>query len=106
MIKIYRGAGCDSAPVPMECEVFGYPNKTVEGEVMYSNTHFLSEEEAWRSILDDREAGVRIYIGLVERAGVKLQRYKARLESERRRRDDSQRLHSDWLKREGRGGGG
>lgn len=50
MTTVWRGADSDSAPVRMECERFGHPHKTMTGETMYINTHFLTEEQAWESI--------------------------------------------------------
>jgi len=57
-MKIFRGTDGDTAPASCECEKFGYPNKTTIGDVMYENTHFLTEEEAWRSIAKSVQASV------------------------------------------------
>ena len=34
-------------PVKEFCEVFGYPHQTTCGKVMYVNSHYLTEAEAW-----------------------------------------------------------
>ena len=59
-MKIYRGTDGDLEPVEMECEEFGYPKRTTDGEIMYSNTHFKTELEAWNSIIKSVEAGVSL----------------------------------------------
>lgn len=59
-MKCYRGTDGDLCPVEMECEKFGYPYHTNIGELMYLNTHFLTEEEAWASIMKSVEAGIRL----------------------------------------------
>ena len=59
-MKIYRGTDGDTKPVEMECYEFGYPNKTTTGEIMYANTHFKTERDAWESILRSVKAGVEI----------------------------------------------
>lgn len=38
------------------CETPGYPNRDVNGEVMYHNTHFEIEAEAWQQTLAEAEA--------------------------------------------------
>lgn len=50
LILCWRGAGGDVEPVPCWCETFGHPNRTVTGEIMYANSHFLTSEEAWEQI--------------------------------------------------------
>ena len=59
-VKIWRGTDGDTAPVRMECDVFGWPNRTATGETMYENTYFRTEAEAWKSIIASVEAGVKL----------------------------------------------
>lgn len=59
-MKIYRGTDGDVEPVEMECDEFGYPNRTIDDELMYENTHFKTEKEAWVSILNSVKAGVNL----------------------------------------------
>jgi hypothetical protein len=66
MITVYRGCDGDDAPFEMQCEEFGFPNRTTCGEIMYSNTHFLTREEAINSIRESAEAGIRFAAGRIE----------------------------------------
>lgn len=34
-------------PVAVECETPGYPNRDTDGAVMYNNSHWPTEAEAW-----------------------------------------------------------
>ena len=38
-------------PIAVECENFGYPNVDADGETMYENSHFKTEDEAWQAVL-------------------------------------------------------
>ena len=58
---IYRGMNGDIEPVQMEC-----------GEAMFDNTHFLTIEEAWESIMSSVKAGVNLAGAAVEYAKMKL----------------------------------
>ena len=60
LMKIYRGTDGDNYPVEMKCKKFGYPYKTICGETMYNNTHFLTKHEAWESILKSVNARVSL----------------------------------------------
>lgn len=73
-MKVYRGTDGDVEPVEMECEKFGYPNKTTTGETMYDNTHFRTIESAWKSILESIAAGVSLVGGSVRNAEDELAR--------------------------------
>ncbi len=97
MIKGYRGADGDVEPVPFECEDFGYPNKTIDGETMYVNTHCLSEGDAWDSLLQSWEAGVKIYTRLVEQAKNNLAEHEAHLKEEIEKRAIARGKHISWL---------
>lgn len=59
-MKVYRGSDRDNEPYVLECEEFGYPNRTLCGEPMYENTHFRTEKEAWQSIRASSEAGINL----------------------------------------------
>ena len=61
----YRGEDGDLEPKKMECLTeFGYPNLCVDEdgkeETMFVNTHFKTEREAWKSIIDSARAGVTL----------------------------------------------
>lgn len=60
MMKVYRGTDGDNEPVEMECEKFGWPNYTMCGEQMFDNTHFMTRDAAWESILDSANAGMEL----------------------------------------------
>lgn len=57
-IVVWRGSDGDLQPVRMECERFAPGLRTACGDTISANTHFLSEEEAWRAIIRYTEAGV------------------------------------------------
>lgn len=42
------------------CEALGYPNVTLDGEMMYNNTHFASREDSVKKAIENAEAGVRL----------------------------------------------
>lgn len=46
-------------PVKQFCREFGYPNQTECGETMYNNTHFATEDAAWRKLINGLELHVR-----------------------------------------------
>lgn len=71
-MKIYRGTDGDTEPVEMECDAHGYPNATSTGEIMYENTHFKTEAEAWDSIAVSVKA-------MVELTGIDVRDCQARL---------------------------
>lgn len=47
-------------PIPVECETPGFPNRDADGDTMYVNTHYATEEEAWGSLVEDRKAGLSL----------------------------------------------
>jgi hypothetical protein len=55
-------------PEQRECETFGYPNTDTTGETQYQNTHFRTEAAAWKSILENAEAGVKLSGAMVKDA--------------------------------------
>lgn len=57
---------------PVECETPGYPNRDVNGEVMYHNTHFEIEAEAWQQTLAEAEARLVMAARRVEELRKKL----------------------------------
>ena len=71
-ITCWRADGDDYEPVACQCEVFGWPNLTVDGQIMYQNTHFLSRKEAWRKIERNIEAHGRNVADRLEEAQAEL----------------------------------
>lgn len=59
-MKVYKGTDGMTEPLEQECETFGWPNRTTDGEPMYDNTHFATMKEAWDSIRRSVWAGVRL----------------------------------------------
>lgn len=48
-------------PVEYEADVFGFPNRTKDGEKQYENTHFRTEKEAWDRLMSETESGVMVF---------------------------------------------
>ena len=42
--------------MPVECDVIGWPNTDINGDIMYANSHFEDESDAWDQIKADAEA--------------------------------------------------
>lgn len=61
MIRYYAGTDV-TAPQAVECPVPGYPNRDILGRTQYVNSHFDSEEEAWRRLLAESRAGVSLSV--------------------------------------------
>lgn len=47
-------------PIAVECDKPGFPHFDADGEMMFDNTHFATEEEAWEALVQDREAGLSL----------------------------------------------
>lgn len=59
LITVYSSGFPDTLVKVSQCEVFGYPHVTTDGECMYENTHYLSEEKA-------RSSSIHSVIGYLE----------------------------------------
>lgn len=46
--------------IEKQCEEYGWPNCTHDGEMMYDNRHFKTREEAVEKAIREAEAGVRL----------------------------------------------
>jgi hypothetical protein len=71
-MKVWRGTDGDNDPVELECVVFGYPNETTSGEIMYKNTHFRTKAEAWASIRKSCEAGMSLIASSIKHCEAQL----------------------------------
>jgi len=60
-------------------EIPEYPNKDSDDETIYLNTHFLTPEAAWKSCLDELDAGVRNEVSVVESLRRRLAEAEAKL---------------------------
>ena len=96
MIKVYRGTDGDTEPVNFECEKFGWPNKTTTGEMMFINTHFRTEKEAWESILTSWDAGVSLTKTALDYKKKELKRLKDELLNEVISRNLAKRNYRAW----------
>lgn len=96
-LKCYRGADGDLEPVLCECEVRGYPNKTISGELMYDNTHFATEQEAWGSILSSWDAGVVLAVRALELARMVVEKATQELAEMSLNRVKAEDKHREWL---------
>ncbi len=97
-MKVYRGSDGDLEPVVMECEKFGYPNKTNTGEVMWDNTHFRTPGEAWKSIIASVEAGVSLAGSSVELAEKELERVRKIAAERAMEFNIAHKNYNKWLK--------
>jgi len=104
MERGFRGQDGDIAPVPFECEVWGYPNKTTTGEDMYENTHFRMEEEAWRSINRSWEAGVSLVARALKYKRSEVEQLTKDLADEVLKQQESKELYREWLAKNDRQG--
>lgn len=76
---VYKACGSMTEPRAVECEKPGYPNVDAYGVVMYENSHFLTEDEAWKHLEDERKAHVNNETAAVEYADEKLRDAKEKL---------------------------
>lgn len=45
--------------IEKQCEEYGWPNCTHDGEMMYDNRHFKTREEAVKEAIEEAESGLR-----------------------------------------------
>jgi hypothetical protein len=67
----YRGEGGLRVPTPFEYEETengALPPTTIDGQTIFTNTHFRTELEAWSSILSSTYAGLKLAGRAVQRA--------------------------------------
>lgn len=95
MITVYF-AGKGPAPESVECERPGYPNKDAQGRVMYENSHFRTEEEAWHSLLKNAEAGLRLCASALEDAQERVRQETERTAAAGLRLAKVMEAHKDW----------
>jgi len=58
----------DNSIMEGKCEVFGYPNTTHCGAIMYENTHYLTKKEATQNGIKEVQAGINIDCHNIARA--------------------------------------
>jgi len=99
LIKGYRGTDGDVEPVEFECEVFGWPNKTTDGEMMFFNTHFRTEKEAWDSINRSWEAGVSLDANALQNARNDVAKWEKILADDVLKAQESKVKYEEWRTR-------
>ena len=77
-MKVYRGSDGDDSPLVLDCEEFGHPNTCSNGDMMYGNTHFKTEAEAWQSIHDSINAQLSLCGSAMRSVKCDLRRAQAR----------------------------
>jgi hypothetical protein len=61
-------------------DVFGYPNKTFDGECMYENTHFRTKQEAVEKAIKEYNSAIECYDNMLKEAEEKVKKHKANKE--------------------------
>ncbi len=65
--------------IEVECESFLYLKKDNNGDVIYENTHFASEEEAYNKAITECDAGMSLIARDIESLTKELERLKNEL---------------------------
>jgi hypothetical protein len=97
MPTVYKIDVEGAAPVPVECEVPGYPNRDADGEVMCDNSHFATLAEAWDAQLRDTDAHVMLAGQEVARLRERLSNAQADAGRAAERFVAARIAHRDWL---------
>jgi len=97
MFNGWRGTDGDIEPVPFECEVWGYPNRTTTLEPMYDNTHFKTIGEAWKSIRRSWEAGMSLTTNAIKQKELELINLKNTLATLSIKQQESLDKWREWL---------
>lgn len=88
-------------PEPVECEAPGYPNRDVKGRVMYLNSHYATEAEAWDFLLSSGRAGQDLARVEYEEAQQRRARAVEKLAIEAARRSRIEEGYEDFKRRSG-----
>ena len=73
---MWRADKTKLAPVKVECPNGLYPNNDADGEKIFNNTHFQTEEEAWAQLRGEVLAGVAMAGAQIAQAEFELQKRK------------------------------
>jgi hypothetical protein len=87
-------------PEPVQCEEPGYPGRDEHGRVMYRNSHFMSEVDAWAHLLRSGQAGQELARLAYERAQQQLVQCTERLAREAARRSRIESAYDDRMRPE------
>jgi len=74
MAILWKRHKTEPRPVAVECSIPSYPHRDVDGDQIYENSHFSTEEQCWGWITRDILAGVSLAGGRVEDAKAHLAR--------------------------------
>lgn len=99
MLKVYRGSDGDIEPVELECEIYGYPNRTTDGEQMYDNTHFRTERAAWDSIRRSWRAGISLTASALKEARAHEEKLTRMLADETLKQQESEEKYKEWFEK-------
>lgn len=64
MFKVKYGT---PRPIAVDCETPSYPERDADGDQILDNTHFLSEDDAWETLLREHDAGQYLAVRNVQR---------------------------------------
>ena len=66
MFKVKYGT---PRPIAVDCETPSYPERErdADGDQILNNTHFLSEDDAWETLLREHDAGQYLAVRNVQR---------------------------------------
>lgn len=85
-MTVWYASDSTEVPEPVECDVPGYPNRDKQGRVMYLNSHFATEAEAWAHLLRSGEAGQSLSAIAYDEAKRKLEKATTQLAEDAARR--------------------
>lgn len=74
----------DGKIIKQQCEVFGWPNSTLCGDLMHKNTHYLSYEDALKDALNDQESYEKQLIERASKRRIELEEIECKLASVKR----------------------
>lgn len=85
-----------TGPIPVECETPGWPNRDIDGNTMYDNTHFPTEAEAWKRVLAEADAHVEMEARHVQHLRQTLQDEEKKLVEAVLKQREAIDNHRDW----------
>jgi hypothetical protein len=96
----YKHTDGSPHPIAVECAVRGYPNRDADGDIQFENTHFDTLADAWKCVLDNLRAGVRLDSIGVREARRTLEERSDRLVQSAMAWDEADRLHREWQEKQ------
>lgn len=68
MALLWKRHKTEPRPVEVECPVPAWPHRDADGDTIYVNSHFTTEEECWEFLRTDILAGIQLSGDAVRRA--------------------------------------